>query len=135
MKKLLTTQELEEAWPRYWDSHDIQESELERIAGASRDLTDAQNIWENQDWWKEDIFIKKQQKKLFWEILPKVLQQHEKVVRANKKDKDYLVYFLIDEVCAKAQETDQELDEELIADLLSGVDFEKAVDEADSNVA
>lgn len=45
--------DLTRAWPDYWATHDISESELERIAERARSVEHAQAIWENDDSWRD----------------------------------------------------------------------------------
>ena len=46
--------DLERAWPMWWQSHNVTDSELSRIAGMATDVTDAQAIWEHESWWRDN---------------------------------------------------------------------------------
>ena len=45
--------DLERAWPMYWQSHNVTDSELRRIATRAETVDEAQAIWEDQSWWRD----------------------------------------------------------------------------------
>lgn len=46
--------DLRRAWPEYSVTHNISESELERIGDYSTDVAHAQRVWENDRFWRDD---------------------------------------------------------------------------------
>jgi len=51
--EILTASELEAAWPTYWATHDISDTELERIASMSSSVEQAQQIWAERTEWRD----------------------------------------------------------------------------------
>ena len=49
----MTALEFKRAWPDYPDTHDISDTELDRIAARATDVTDAERIWDNEAWWRD----------------------------------------------------------------------------------
>ena len=51
----MTVDDLSRAWPEYWESHDLWDTELERIASVAADVFEAGKIWENETWWADPL--------------------------------------------------------------------------------
>ena len=49
----MTVHDLKQAWPEYPATHDITDSELERIARAASCADHANDIWSNHLWWAD----------------------------------------------------------------------------------
>ena len=46
--------DLAKAWPDFAGTHDISSAELRRIASRSANVAEADEIWENEDWWTDE---------------------------------------------------------------------------------
>ena len=46
--------ELAREWPDCAGTHDISDTELARIASRSANVAEADEIWENEDWWTDE---------------------------------------------------------------------------------
>ena len=50
----MSPEDLAKAWPDYAGTHDISDTELARIASRSANVAEADEIWENEDWWTDE---------------------------------------------------------------------------------
>ena len=67
---LMSPGDLAKAWPDYAETHDISDTELARIASMSRDAVRAGEIWENEDWWRDEseVAVKPLENEIEWWI-------------------------------------------------------------------
>ena len=45
---------LAKAWPDFRGSHGVTPRELRRLAWSSDDVVEAQKVWENENWWRDE---------------------------------------------------------------------------------
>ena len=53
-------------WPKYWETHNINEDELQRIAARAKDPEEAQDIWDKEDWWTDEETSRNEKEMEVW---------------------------------------------------------------------